>query len=151
MRWPKNRYFMSLAQVASCQSTCIRRSVGCVLVDEHGYVLSVGYNGVASGQPHCNEGHECKGFELKPGQDFCEAIHAEQNALIQCSDIKRIHRAFVTTSPCRSCIKLLLNTSCQEIVFLVPFEDHFAESLWTNSGRRWTRYQDESINEGITV
>lgn len=55
MRPTKDEYFMRLAQAASTRSTCLRRSVGCVLVDARGHELAIAYNGAASGEPHCNE------------------------------------------------------------------------------------------------
>jgi dCMP deaminase len=55
MRPTKIEYFLAIAKVVATRSTCLRRSVGCVLVDKRGHILSTGYNGVASGQPHCNE------------------------------------------------------------------------------------------------
>ena len=50
-----DEYMMRLAQVAASRTTCIRRGVGCALADAGGRVLSVGYNGVPSSMPHCNE------------------------------------------------------------------------------------------------
>lgn len=110
-----------------------------MLADRSGRVLSVGYNGVASGMPHCNEREEfeCSGVGLPRGQDYCEAVHAEQNALLQCRDPSAIHAAYVTLSPCRSCVKLLLNTPCQIIVFSREFDDPFPKSLWEGAGRKW--------------
>lgn len=53
-RVPKDRTWMSVAYALAEQSTCCRRSVGCVLLDRNGRVLSTGWNGVAAGEPHCN-------------------------------------------------------------------------------------------------
>jgi len=143
-----DEYLMSLAAVAALRTTCIRRGVGCVLADAHGRVLSVGYNGVARGQPHCNEGfgiarpgelqyfpHACKGHDLPPGQDSCEAIHAEQNALVQCREPDLIVTAYVTLSPCKACTKLLLGTMCTRIVFLEEHTDLAPMELWRGTGR----------------
>lgn len=150
-----DEYMMQLAQVAASRTTCVRRSVGCVLADARGHVLSIGYNGVASGMPHCNEEftsltqgpanllgtfpHACKGYDLPAGQDACESVHAEQNALLQCRDPREIATAYVTTSPCKPCVKLLMNTGCQRIVFLEEHSDPWPKEQWLKLGREWSQ------------
>src|SRR6185369_17662947 len=54
-RPPKAETWLEVARAIAKQSTCLRRQVGCVLTDARGHVLSTGYNGVASGMPHCND------------------------------------------------------------------------------------------------
>jgi dCMP deaminase len=146
-------YLMSLAAVAATRTTCIKRMVGCVLADARGRVLSVAYNGVVSGQPHCNavtrayttpgpcgdayveeRGHACAGYSLPSGQDACEAVHAEQNAILQCGRPDDIHGAYVTLSPCRACAKLLINTACRRLVF-GELHDRAAVDLWLGSNQ----------------
>jgi len=99
MRPPLDEYLMRLAEVAATRSTCVRRDVGCVLADSRGRVLAIGYNGVASGMLHCKDENPCQGYDLPPGQDACEAVHAEQNAVLQCHDADKIDTAYVTLSP----------------------------------------------------
>jgi hypothetical protein len=50
MRPTRDEYYLREAELVASRSTCIRRSVGCVLVDAHGRELAKGYNGVASGR-----------------------------------------------------------------------------------------------------
>ena len=155
MRPTLDQYMMSIAQLAAARTTCIRRGVGCVLANKRGHILAVGYNGVAAGMPHCNERrarngmgaargtpeeyfpHACKGHDLPPGQDSCEAVHAEQNALLQCRDPWEIKTAYVTLSPCKACMKLLLNTSCSRLVILEKHVDELPLDLWIRAGRTW--------------
>lgn len=148
---------MTLARETAKRSTCLRRSVGCVLLNARGHVLATGYNGVAAGLPHCNEPHyvenshggssktyrhACPGATSKSGTnlDGCEAIHAEQNALLQCRDPHDIAACYVTTSPCMTCTKLLLNTSCRLIIYLEEYAHAGAGYLWRRSGRIWERF-----------
>lgn len=81
-------------------------------------------------------GHACSGANSPSGTnlDGCQAIHAEQNALLQCRDVFDIDTCYVTVSPCIHCTKLLLNTSCRRIV-AASIYDQRAASLWTDSGR----------------
>lgn len=173
MRPDLDHYMMTLAEVAATRTTCIKRGVGCVLADEAGHVLSIGYNGVARGMPHCNQPtgeqdsgaaglarivfeskgrsaprstqkvqvyeYACKDYALPSGQDSCEAIHAEQNALIQCRDVSLISTAYVTLSPCKPCLKLLINTGCRRIVFKALHDDPWPGEQWQKLGRIWER------------
>lgn len=117
-RLERDEYFLQMAQLVSLRSTCARRAVGCVLVDEHFHVMATGYNGVARGVPHCIT-NPCAGAHAPSGQGLhlCKAIHAEVNALLQCHDIMRIHTLYCTASPCILCMPLIANTSVKRIVF----------------------------------
>ena len=140
MRPEQHEYFLILAKIASMRSSCIRRMVGCILVDENNHILSIGYNGPPAGFPNCTE-NPCEGaIEAVSGQnlDSCRAVHAEANAIIQCLDIRRIHAAYLTVSPCRECIKLLLSTPCKKLYFLETYNHADSLELWTESGRTYS-------------
>lgn len=134
MRPTLPEWAMAVARVSASRSTCLRLRVGCVLLDRHGRLLTANYNGAAAGQEHCTK--ETCNDEL----GTCDAIHAEQNALLQCADVKEIDVAYVTIAPCFNCTKLLLNTACRTIVF---DEEHpsqpsdRARAIWQKAGRRW--------------
>lgn len=135
----KDQYFLKMARLTSTRGTCARRKVGCVLINVHGHVQATGYNGTPAGFPHCID-DPCPGHDLPSGTglDECEAIHAEQNALLQCHDVQSIYTAYCTASPCVTCTKLLLNTSCQRIVFLEAYPDsEKSRRLWERAGREW--------------
>ena len=109
--------------LVATRSTCIRRQVGCVLIDNNNNILATGYNGVVRGQPHCNEGHPCPGAYSASGKDLdlCYAIHAEQNALIQCKDLTKVYACFCTTAPCVMCTKLFLNTTLTRMIYVESY------------------------------
>jgi dCMP deaminase len=156
VRPTRDEWAMALAMVTAKRATCLRRQVGCVLLNARGHVMATGYNGVAAGQPHCNEkkvyhevvtySHACLGATAPSGQglDACQAIHAEQNALLQCTDPWSIDACYVTASPCVTCVKLLMNTSCQRIVFAEPYPHSDAELWWIRAGRKWEHLGTES-------
>jgi dCMP deaminase len=141
VRPAKDEYFMEMALVVSTRATCQRRRVGCILTNARGHVLATGYNGNAAGLPHCLN-KPCPGAFADPGTglELCEAIHAEQNALLQCPNVYAITTAYVTVSPCVTCTKLLMNTSCERIVYLEPYaHDEAASELWRRAGRVWEK------------
>lgn len=122
LRPDSDDYFLQMAKLVAQRATCARRAVGCVLVNLQGHVLATGYNGVCRGEIHCTD-VPCPGAQQPSGQGLhlCQAIHAEQNALLQCRDINEIHAAYCTASPCIQCMRLLANTSVQRIVFLEEY------------------------------
>lgn len=147
MRPSVDEWAMSLAVATAKRSTCARRLVGCVLLDSRNHVMATGYNGVASGQPHCRDRvlgsypNACPGAFAPSGTmlDGCHAIHAEQNALLQCRNVYTVETAYCTTSPCMTCLKLLLGTTCKRIVILEPYPNlEAARDLWLSAnGRSW--------------
>lgn len=140
-----DEYFLQMAELVARRGTCARRQVGCVLVDSNNHVLATGYNGVCRGAQHCNEyvevpnpnlrtpgrpehwelgtvrqlKHPCPGAQAPSGTalHLCEAIHAEENALIQCRNVDDIHTAYCTASPCVLCMRKIVGTGTQRIVF----------------------------------
>jgi dCMP deaminase len=78
--------------------------------------------------------------------DACEAIHAEQNALLQCRDAWDIDTCYVSASPCVTCTKLLLNTSCRRIVFREVYPHSQAQELWSRRpGNVWLQLPEGRI------
>lgn len=142
MRPPWERTWLNIALEMAKMSTCVRRHVGCVLVSERNRQLAAGFNGVPPKWNHCNEGFACPGAEAVSGTqlDSCFSAHAETNAIAECKDIWAIHSAYVTCSPCVSCIKQLMCTSTKRIVFLEEYPQPSAKDLWLRHGGEWIPY-----------
>lgn len=148
----KDAWLLSLALETSRRATCARRKVGCVLVDSKHRVLSTGYNGPPSCLPHCTD-QPCAGAKQAPGTglELCEAVHAEQNALLQCRDVDAIHTCYTTATPCVHCVKLLLATGCQQVVALEEYPHDAAFKLWVRGrpdGCKVDRERDYSHVDG---
>ena len=76
---------MEIAQVVSTRSTCLRRSVGAVIV-KNKQIVATGYNGTPKDLPHCEvTGCLREQLHVPSGQmhELCRGIHAEQNAVVQ--------------------------------------------------------------------
>lgn len=145
MRPDWDTYWLEIAHVIAKRGTCARRQVGAVLVNRSYQALATGYNGPARTLPHCTD-TPCPGASHPSGQglEACEAIHAEANALLQCPDVEQIHTCYTTASPCVHCVKLLLNTGCQRIVFAQDYPHSHSRALWEAAGREWVRYEEDS-------
>lgn len=86
------------------------------------------------------------------GLAACQAIHAEQNALLQCRNITEIEACYCTASPCVHCLRMLLNTSCRRIIFAEEYPHPESKDLWlTSPWRIWTHHQPttlKALNDG---
>lgn len=153
-RLDRDTRFLAQALVVSTGATCARRRVGCVLVDKDGIVLATGCNGPASGEVHCID-EPCPGADMASGTGLgrCRAVHAEQNALMQCEDVTAIDTAYLTTSPCEHCVKMLLNTDCKRIVFLDNYPgSEESRELWSTSPTRreeWTAFGERQMRQWV--
>lgn len=135
MRPSLDEVMLAIACLLSTRATCRKRKVGCVLVDRRGRILSTGYNGVPAGLPHCTD-MPCGGANMPAGSDTCEAVHAELNALTDCHDPSQIATCYTSTFPCNNCMKTLMNTNCQRIVYLNDHEQGpTIRARWEASGR----------------
>ena len=115
-RLDADKYFLSIAHLVAQRSTCRRRRVGCVLVDMRNHIVATGYNGVPSGFKHCLD-VPCEGASAPSGTDLdkCLAVHAEVNAFLQLTS-DDILTAYVSTTPCFTCAKMICNSNVARIV-----------------------------------
>lgn len=145
MRPSINETMLLVATSLAQRATCRKLKVGCVIVDKYNKIIGTGYNGVPMGMVHCTD-EPCAGVHAPKGSDLCEAVHAEQNALMQCTDVRSIKTVYITHAPCMRCTKLLLNTSCETIVFLDDLHvEEPAERLWRRAGRNWRLFRPTSV------
>ena len=142
MRPSLDMVMMGCAIALSHRATCQKLSVGCVLTDASGFILSTGYNGVARGLPHCID-VGCGGENMPRGSDTCQAVHAEINALIRCRNPDEIAICYSTVFPCNNCMKSLLNTSCSTIVYMEEYKGvDLVMAQWIRAGRHVKRLKN---------
>ncbi|KAK1531011.1 cytidine and deoxycytidylate deaminase zinc-binding region [Colletotrichum costaricense] len=115
-------YFMSLAELASLRSNCMKRRVGAVLVGREKRVISTGYNGTPRGLQNCSDGgcSRCNsGNSSGVGLATCLCIHAEENALLEAGR-ERIREGAVLycdTCPCLTCSIKICQVGIDEVVY----------------------------------
>lgn len=80
--------YLNCAEVFAYRSTCLKRKYGAVIVKDD-VVISTGYNGSPRGKDNCCDTGECPRIKLNlhqgEGYAICKAVHAEANALLNCS------------------------------------------------------------------
>src|SRR5262245_20970811 len=118
-----NDYYLDMLSSIATRSTCPRRQVAAIITDADGLVLSMGFNGVPKKYPHCID-TPCPGARDLPGNtDNCMAIHAEQNALLNCVSLSRAHIIYCSNLPCFTCAKLIANTPIIQIWYIEDYAD----------------------------
>ena len=129
-----DEYFLGIADLISKRSTCLRRSVGAVLVKDK-RILATGYNGAPSGIAHCEiAGCIREKLKVPSGErhELCRGLHGEQNAFLQAA----LHGTslkgaslYSTTQPCIICAKMIINAGIKEIVIKGDYPDKMSKEL----------------------
>lgn len=128
-----DEYFMSMLNQVASRSTCLRRQVGAILVKDK-KIIATGYNGAATGLPHCAELGGCLREQLKipsgERHEICRGVHAEENSIIQCA-VHGVSTSGATLycllSPCSMCAKSIRNAGIIHIVY--PESGHYPSEL----------------------
>lgn len=135
-----DEYFMRFAELAATRTTCLRRSVGAVIV-KNKHILATGYNGAPKKVPHCKDLGGClrEKLNVPSGErhELCRVLHAEQNAIIQCAmSGQNIEGAtiYITHQPCIICSKMIINAGIKRIVVREGYPDNLAKQILSEAG-----------------
>jgi dCMP deaminase len=146
-------YFMEIASLVAKRSTCIRRSVGAILVKDK-RILATGYNGAPSGIQHCiDAGCLREQLHVASGQrhELCRGIHAEQNAIIQSAyhgaSIKGA-TLFCTNLPCSICTKMIINAGIEKIYYQCGYADEMSRNMLKEAHIECTQFKPMDNGEG---
>ena len=142
-----DEYFKQLTEVVASRSTCLRRSVGALIVRDK-RILATGYNGAPSGLPHCLDVgclRDELGVPSGERQELCRGLHAEQNAIIQAS----LHGVsirggtiYVTLAPCVTCAKMIINAGIERVVYRDTYADTLAMRMLAEAGVTLDHWDD---------
>lgn len=114
-------YFMAQSQLLALRSTCTRLSVGATIVKDN-RVIAGGYNGSVSGEVHCID----EGCYIE-NSHCIRTIHAEMNALLQCSKMGVSTEGadiYVTHFPCMHCTKSIIQAGIKKIYYANDYKNH---------------------------
>jgi len=129
-----DEYFLETAGLVAKRATCLRRSVGAVLVKDK-RILATGYNGAPSGVTHCEiTGCLRQNLKISSGKrhELCRGLHAEQNVLLQAALYGVSTKGsilYITNQPCIICAKMIINAGIKEIVFKGDYPDRMARTF----------------------
>lgn len=133
-RISKTDTYLNVAETFAYRSTCIKRKYGAVIVKDD-VVISTGYNGSPRGFDNCCDIGRCPRIERNmhqgDGYGICRAVHAEQNALLNCQraqmigadlylagvnpDDNKVHRA----KPCPVCARMIIQAGLANVIMRV--------------------------------
>jgi dCMP deaminase len=137
---------MAITKLVAKRSTCLRRSVGAILVKEK-RILATGYNGAPAGVRHCEEvGCVRENSSIPSGtrHELCRGIHAEQNVIIQAAyhGISiRDATLYCTNKPCVICSKMIINAGIKKIYYEEGYDDALSDQLFGEAGLELVRLQ----------
>lgn len=126
--------YLNCAEIFAYRSTCLKRKYGAVIVKDDA-VISTGYNGAPRDFDSCYEIGKCPRMERDmhqgDGYGICRALHAEQNALLNCSRQQTIgadlylvciepsDNSIRSSKPCPVCAKLIIQSGIKKVIMRV--------------------------------
>ena len=107
-------YFMGLAHLSAMRSKDPSTQVGAAIVNPQHRVIGIGYNGFPFG---CDDdvfpwAREGKSNDTK----YPYVVHAELNAILNCSQSCRGCTLYVSLFPCNECAKAIIQSGITKIV-----------------------------------
>lgn len=127
------------------QASCASRKVGAVIVKDN-RIISQGYNGDVEG------GHNCPGAALclNKSDNSCggDTIHAEENAILFAAREGIATKGcsiYVTTLPCRRCMKKLFQAGIREVFYKDDYHDREGLVIALQCGMKVTRLEEGDL------
>ena len=142
-----DNYFKEITEMVATRTTCLRRGVGAVIVKEN-RILATGYNGAPAGVEHCLDigcMREKNNIPSGERQELCRGIHAEQNAIVQAARFGvslMDSTIYITTQPCITCAKLIINVGVKRVVYKNPYPDKMSLEILKEAGIVVEVYKD---------
>lgn len=119
----KHQYIQKICEAVASKSTCFKRQVGAVFINEDFEILATGYNSSPKGFPNCDMEVVFGGGKNRTGTcgDPCHrTIHAEQNAIVQAAKRGQALKGstlYCTYIPCVTCARLIVNLGVQLVMY----------------------------------
>ena len=110
-------YFISMAFLASSRSCDSQTKHGCVITDNKNKVLGIGYNSFPCNMPD----------DMLPNtrpHKYQWMVHAERNALSNCTMRPENGKAYITGHPCLECVKSLYQEGIKHLICVDSHGSH---------------------------
>ena len=117
------RRYLDLAKLVSTWSKDPSSKFGAVIVDENNSVVSLGFNGFASGFEDTPERWNDREFKYR------HVLHAEENAILNAGRPVRGCTIYIQCMPCSVCMSRIAQVGISKVVCGEPTEDYL--SRWS--------------------
>jgi dCMP deaminase len=112
-----HKTYLKMASEWSTLSCCNRKKVGALIVKD-GAIISDGFNGTPKGFPN-----DC---EDSNNNTYWYVLHAEANAILKVAKSSQSTDGatlYVTTSPCKDCSKLIVQSGISRVIYSEEYRD----------------------------
>lgn len=124
-----NEYYELASVHAKQNSNCLKKKVGCVIINstkkDCEWVIGFGYGGRPEAMGPCEKCYaDCEKFF----HDSCNSVHSEQRAVINALENGNalIGRSIIIThGPCDQCMKLLILVGIKRVFYKHPYKTDF--------------------------
>lgn len=112
-----DEYFMGVALLSAKRSKDPSTQVGACVVNEDKRIIGIGYNGFPTG---CSDDEFPWGKtdENRLNTKYPYVVHAEPNAILNCTSSMKNATLYVTLFPCNECAKLIIQSGIKHIVYM---------------------------------
>lgn len=111
-----DEYFMGVAALSSKRSKDPNTQVGACVVNTDKRIIGIGYNGFPMG---CSDqifpwGKQDPNYL---NTKYPYVVHAEPNAILNCSSSLKGATLYVTLFPCNECAKLIIQSGIKRVIY----------------------------------
>lgn len=132
----KDLNILEQVDVIANNSTCTRRQIACIIT-KNGQQISSGYSGSPRKFPHCiDKGCIRDDLKIKSGTqlEVCDAVHAEQNAMLQVGKESEGATLYVNAYPCKVCARMMVNAGIKRAVVSGSYSDREGLEILKQAG-----------------
>ncbi len=111
-----DEYFMGVAALSAKRSKDPSTQVGACVVNQDKRIIGIGYNGFPMG---CDDAVFPWGKEDKQylNTKYPYVVHAEPNAILNCTSSLKGSTLYVTLFPCNECAKLIIQSGIKHVIY----------------------------------
>ena len=135
-RITRKEMFKEMLRTVEKRSTCLRSKVAAI-IEKDGRVISLGYNGPASGFPQCLPQTEFHRSCECMGPSCTRSIHAETNAIAFAAKAGICIEGatmYCSMSPCINCAKLIINSGIKKLIYVEEYRNREGLELLSKAG-----------------